>query len=73
MFINVIYLIIYFKFYQYEDKKSNPKKYYYLINEEWMKNFKKNNRYEKTKEDLETDKNRNISVIVNIFYFFNLN
>ncbi len=65
MFINVIYLIIYFKFYQYEDKKSNPKKYYYLINEEWMKNFKKNNRYEKTKEDLETDKNRNISVIVN--------
>ena len=73
MFINVIYLIIYFKFYQYEDKKSNPKKYYYLINEEWMKNFKKNNRYEKTKEDLETDKNRNISVIVNISYFFNLN
>jgi len=64
MFINIIYLIIYFKFFKYEEQISNSKKYY-LINEEWMKNFKKKYIYEKTKEDLEQNENPNISVIVN--------
>ena len=38
--VNVIYLIKYFKFPKYEFAKINSENNYFLINENWMKNFK---------------------------------
>ena len=63
--VNVIYLIKYFKFPKYEFAKINSENYYFLINENWMKNFKNKYMYQITKREIENSKNTNISTIIN--------
>ena len=63
--VNVIYLIKYFKFPKYEFAKINSENNYFLINENWMKNFKNKYMYQITKREIENSKNTNISTIIN--------
>ena len=63
--VNVIYLIKYFKFPKYEFAKINSENYYFLINENWMKNFKNKYMYQITKKEIENSQNKNISTIIN--------
>ena len=63
--VNVIYLIKYFKFPKYEFAKINSENYYFLINENWMKNFKNKYMYQITKREIENSKDKNISTIIN--------
>ena len=63
--VNVIYLIKYFKFPKYEFAKINSENFYFLINENWMKNFKNKYMYQITKREIENSKNTNISTIIN--------
>ena len=63
--VNVIYLIKYFKFPKYEFAKINSENYYFLINENWMKNFKNKYMYQKTKKEIENSQDKNISTIIN--------
>ena len=61
----VIYLIKYFKFPKYEFAKINSENYYFLINENWMKNFKNKYMYQITKKEIENSQDKNISTIIN--------
>ena len=63
--VNVIYLIKYFKFPKYEFARINSENNYFLINENWMKNFKNKYMYQITKREIENSKNTNISTIIN--------
>ena len=65
MFINIIYLIRYFKFFNYFHKKPELNKGFYLVSEDWIKDFKKKLLYEETKEEIETNKNKEISNLIN--------
>ena len=60
MFINIIYLIIYFKFFNINNNEK-----YYLINTEWINNFKNRYMFEDTKKEIENNKNPNFSIIIN--------
>ena len=62
LFINQVYLIRYFKFFEYNH--IEPKKYY-LIGEEWMNNYKDKNLYYKIKDTFENSKNLNLSMFIN--------
>ena len=63
--VNVIYLIKYFKFPKYEFAKINSENNYFLINENWMKNFKNKYMYQITKKEIENSQDKNISTIIN--------
>ena len=63
--VNVIYLIKYFKFPKYEFAKINSENFYFLINENWMKNFKNKYMYQITKKEIENSQDKNISTIIN--------
>ena len=63
--VNVIYLIKYFKFPKYEFAKINSENNYFLINENWMKNFKNKYMYQKTKKEIENSQDKSISTIIN--------
>ena len=63
--VNIIYLIIYFKFPKYELAKLNSEKNYFLINENWITNFKNKYMYQATKREIENNNNKNISIIIN--------
>ena len=66
IFMNIIYLIIYFKFPKYKDIKFNSGKYYYLISEEWINNYKTKYMYAKTKDEIEKNPNENVSGVIKI-------
>ena len=65
LFINIIYLIIYFKFPKYEKMTLEKGKYYYLISEAWMKEFQKRYKYKEIKTYMEKSKNKNLTSVIN--------
>ena len=65
LFINIIYLIIYFKFPKYEKMTLDKGIYYYLISETWMKEFQKKYKYKEIKTYMEKSKNKNLTSVIN--------
>ena len=63
--MKIIYLILFFKYPKYNNANVNSKNYYYLINENWIKNFKRKYMYERTKIEIEHIHNKNIQSIIN--------
>ena len=64
MLINIIYLIIYFNFPKYDKMTLDKGSDYYLISEEWMKEFKTKYKYKETKTYIETSKDKNLKSVI---------
>ena len=65
-FMNIIFLIIYFKNLNSNNSNLNSEKYFYLISEIWLNSYKRKYMYEYTKREISKNYNEIFSNIINI-------